>query len=149
MNAIRNALVAFLGSRLAIGMAGVLFIAFAAHSLTAPDRLPPFGRVGLSELGILPTPPGLADVPLPAFIPDDIKADLVASANQAAEKAAPKAAGFVRAYLDAHPDKVRFVNYGATGVFFLLLALTIRLQAATIRRRRKDVYAFVDGGFGT
>lgn len=149
MNTLRNALVAFLGSRLAIGIAGVLFVAFAAHSLTAPERLPPLGRLGLVELGILEPVDVMSAVELPEFIPEDIKADLKQSAQAAASSAAPKATGVIAAYLQNNREQIPAINYAATGLSFGLLMLTFWLQTATIRRRRKDVYAFVDGGFGT
>jgi hypothetical protein len=149
MNALRNMLVAFLGSRLAIGIAGLLFVAFAAHSLTAPERLPPVGRLGLVELGILEPVDVLSAVDLPQFIPEDIKSDLKESARAAASSAAPKATGFISAYLEKHQEQIPAINYVVTALSFGLLLLTSWLQTATIRRRRKDVYAFVDGGFGT
>lgn len=148
MAALRTALATFFGSRLAIGIAGLLFVAFTAHSLTAPDRLPPFGRVGLVELGIIPAPTVDA-IPLPSIIPAEIQSDLRANAVSAASAAAPKAQAKARAVLAAHPEAIRWINYGMAAVSAALLALTFRLQAATIRRKRRDLYAFVDGGYGT
>lgn len=148
MAALRTALATFFGSRLAIGLAGLLFVAFTAHSLTAPDRLPPFGRVGLVELGIIPAPT-LEAIQLPSIIPEDIQSDLRAGAVSAASDAAPKAQARAKAVLAAHPEAIRWINYGMTALSALLLALTFRLQTLTIRRTRRDVYAFVDGGYGT
>lgn len=148
MAALRTALATFFGSRLAIGIAGLLFVAFTAHSLTAPDRLPPFGRVGLVELGIIPAP-AVDAIPLPSIIPAEIQSDLRANAVSAASAAAPKAQAKARAVLAAHPEAIRWINYGMAAVSAALLALTFRLQAATIRRKRRDLYAFVDGGYGT
>lgn len=146
--AIGAAFRSFFGSRLAIGISGVLFVAFAGHSLTAPERLPPFGRVGLVELGIVAAP-DLGQIPLPDLIPADIQADLRGRAQSAVIDNAPKAGQWIGAYLAARPDVVRWINYAATLGSFLLLLLTLQLQTATIKRHRKDVYAFVDGGFGT
>ena len=148
MAALRTALTSFFGSRLAIGLAGLLFVSFAAHSITAPDRLPPFGRVGLVELGILPAPT-MDVVQLPSIIPADIQSDLRASAASAAADAAPKAQAHAKAVFARHPGAVRWINYGMSALSALPLAVTFGLQTVTIRRTRRDVYAFVDGGFGT
>lgn len=148
MAALRAALASFFGSRLAIGLAGLLFVSFAAHSITAPDRLPPFGRVGLVELGIVPAPT-LEVIQLPSIIPADIQSDLRAGVTSAATDAAPKAQARARAALAAHPEAIRWINYGMTALSAVLLAVTFGLQTLTIRRTRRDVYAFVDGGFGT
>ncbi len=148
MAALRTALVSFFGSRLAIGLAGLMFVAFTAHSVTAPDRLPPFGRVGLVELGIIPAPT-LDAIQLPSIIPEDIQSDLRAGAVSAAADAAPKAQARAKALLSAHPEAIRWINYAMAAISAVLLGVTVMLQTATIRRTRRDVYAFVDNGFGT
>ncbi|MFZ4600839.1 MAG: hypothetical protein ACOYM8_00195 [Caulobacterales bacterium] len=149
MSALRAALVAFIGSRLAIGVAALVFVAFAAHSATAPDRLPPFGRVGLAQLGVFAGAPSLDQVQLPDIIPADIQADLRVRAVTAVGEAAPVATRRVSDYLRDHPKVVRWINYAGTLIAFAVLMLAMRLQANTIRTRRSDVYAFVDGGYGT
>lgn len=149
MKTLRAFLVSFLGSRLAIGVAGVLFVAFAAQSVTAPQRLPPIGHIGLVELGVIPAPVVPQIDLLPSIIPAEIQKDLQTRAQEAAASAAPKAQRRIVDYLRAHPEVTRYVNYGATLASFLLLLLTFQLQTQTIKRHRRDVYAFVDGGFGT
>jgi len=148
MSKISAAIRSFLGSRLAIAVAGVFFVSFAAHAVTAPERLPPFGRIGLVELGIVSSPQ-LPGIELPDIIPPEIQAELKAGVSNAVTENAPVAQARVASYLATHPEAVRLVNYLGTGLSLALLLLSLRLQVSTIRRGRSDVYAFVDGGFGT
>lgn len=128
-----------IGSRLGMAIAALIVVAFGAHAAAAPDRFPPVGTVGLSQLGLLPPPPSRPEVAL--TLPDDLaqyEAEVRGAARDAAQAAVgaarPAVLEAVQDYLAANPRLIGPLNAAFASVGLLLLVLAITLCARRMRR---------------
>ena len=112
-------LFAMFTSRLAGAVLLLGILAFGAHSVFAPARLPPFGSLGLENLGL--TQAARAD-PLP------IDADTAQAVRESARDAVQSGLPYVEAYLAAHPQSIPWINRALAGLAAVLLAASMALR---------------------
>lgn len=106
-------------SRLAGGMFLLVLTAFGAHAVFAPARLPPFGALGLEQLG-LANP--FQALPLP------ISAETAEAARESARDAVQSGLPYLEAYLAANPQSLPWINRTLAGLAALLLAASMALR---------------------
>jgi len=115
-------LMAMYASRAAGAVFATCMIAFAAHAVTAPQRLPPFGALNLTQLGL--ADPSQA---LPVPVDADAKTFVRGQALEAQQAAQP----YVQTWLAANPQWVARIN--VAGAVLGLALLLGSLSARTLR----------------
>ncbi len=129
---------ALLGSRLGMAVATLVFVAFGAHTLAAPDRFPPIGTVSLNQLGLLPPAPPKPEVAL--ILPEQIAAyepEIRAEGRAAAQAAKPYLVDAAQEFIARHPVAIPILNAAAAAAGFLLMIVSIGFHAGQIRKARK------------
>jgi hypothetical protein len=139
----------FAGSRLLMAVFGLTVVAFLAHAMMIPQRLPPTGFMSLSALGLAPPPPRFvaADVPgLDRLDPEtraQIKSTLREQAIKYGAKAKTTASDKASAYVKSHPKTVPTLNMIGFLIGMVGLVITIGIHASSIataeRRARRPV----------
>lgn len=104
----------------ALAVSSLCVIAFGAHLLFAPERLPPFGAMTAAQLGL---PLGLPDLGV-----------VGEQAQEAARSAKPHAQDAVARVQAEHPAWVRWINLGGLIVSIALLIVTMALQVRQFRK---------------
>lgn len=112
-------LLAMFTSRLAGAVLLLGLLAFGAHSVFAPARLPPFGSLGLENLGLTP---GARAFPLP------IDADTAQAVRESARDAVQSCIPYLQAYLADHPQSIPWINRALAGLAGVLLAASMSLR---------------------
>lgn len=107
-------------SRLAGAVFCTLMVAFAAHAATMPHRLPPFGAIGLEQLG-------LAD--FSQALPVQVDEETRDTVQEQVEEARSAAKPYVQQWLEDHPEGVARINQSgaALGLLLLLGSLAARM----------------------
>lgn len=122
-----------LGARVTVAIAALALVAFLAHAVNAPGRLPPVGAIGLQELGFIAAPPAPPPLQLPDFLDAATQAQLRQSLRDTAATKAQSGAEVARAYLAANPNAVGILNWVG---FAASLALLLAGIAAMARRQQ-------------
>ena len=112
---------ALLRSNAALAVSAVCMVTFAAQSLVAPERPPPFGALSIAQLG------------LPADLPD--LGEVGRQAQDAARAARPYLGGADADPPTIPPGIMRTLNLLGLGGSLALMVLTLGLQS---RRHRDD-----------
>lgn len=99
-----------------------ILVAFAAHAATAPNRLPPFGTLGLVEIGLVD--PSLA-------LPAPVDAETLDIITEEVSEARSTAKPFLQEWLEANPAWVTRINF--SGAVIALALLLGSLGARTMR----------------
>jgi hypothetical protein len=112
-------LLAMFTSRLAGAVLLLGLLAFGAHSVFAPARLPPLGSLGLENLGLTQ---GARANPLP------IDADTAQAVRESARDAVQSGLPYLEAYLAGHPQSIPWINRALAGLAGVLLAASMTLR---------------------
>ncbi len=112
-------LFAMFTSRLAGAVLLLGILAFGAHSVFAPARLPPLGSLGLQQLGLAEA----AQIPA---LPIDAAAAQAVRDN--AQEAVQAGLPYVEAYLAGHPQSIPWINRVIAGLAAVLLAASMALR---------------------
>lgn len=117
---IANSWQVLVGSPVVVAVFAALAIAFGAHLIYAPDRLPSIGGFGVAAFGLPPLDFGI-----------------VSEGAQEAAAAAGRqgAAGEVQGFFAENPGAVPIVNGVAFGATFVLLIWALAIQTG-IRKRK-------------
>lgn len=112
-------LLAMFTSRVAGAVLLLGLLAFGAHSVFAPTRLPPFGSLGLENLGLTPRVPAYS---LP------IDADTAQAVRESARDAVQSGLPYLAAYLADNPQFIPWINRALAGLAGVLLAASMGLR---------------------
>jgi hypothetical protein len=139
----------FAGSRVLIAVSGLFVVAFLAHSVALPNRLPPIGFINLTTLGLAPAAPTYVAPNLPGLdrLDAETRAKVELTLREQAVKQGAKlrsrAETEVRTYLATHGETVRTINMVGFLVSMLALVGAIGIHANSIaaqeRRARRPV----------
>lgn len=110
---------ALFASRLAGGLLLLGVVAFGAHSVFAPARLPPFGGLGLEQLGLAQT---LQIPPLP------IDAETAQSVRESARDAVQSGLPYGQEFLARNPQIIPRINLGLAIMAAALLAASLAMR---------------------
>lgn len=112
---------AMISSRLTGGGLLLVLVAFGAHGVFAPARLPPIGSLGLQDLGLaqgLGAPPALLD------------AQTAQSVREGAQEAVQAGLPYLARFLADHPGIIPWINFGVAILAAGLLAISATLRMA-------------------
>lgn len=113
-------------ARLTSALLATAMMAFGAHAVFAPGRLPPVGGFSVVDLGLV-EPQAI----LPQAVSAEDFAELRAQARSAREAAQP----YITQWLAQNPQAVRRINIGVAGgaLLLLLASMLLRLRRGTLR----------------
>jgi hypothetical protein len=139
----------FAGSRALMAVFGLMVVAFLAHAVAIPTRLPPAGFISLSAIGLAPPPPQFVAPDLAALdrLDPETRAKVKNTLREQAIKASGSAESIARdktaAYLKAHQNTIPTLNMIGFFVGMIGLVITIAIHAGSIaaaeRRARRPV----------
>jgi hypothetical protein len=137
----------FAGSRLLMAVFGLTVVAFLAHSVAIPQRLPPAGFMSLSAIGLAPPPPQFVAADLPGLdrldveTREKVKSALREQAIKYSAKAKTTATDAAGDYVKDHPKTIPTLNMIGFLVGMVGLVLSIGIHAGSIaageRRARR------------
>lgn len=137
----------FAGSRVLMAVFGLTVVAFLAHAVAIPSRLPPAGFLSLSAIGLAPAPPQVVAPAVPGIdrLDAETRAKVEASVREQAIKYRAKAETGARdaasAYVKKNPNAIPTLNMIGFFVGMIGLVITIGIHASSIaaaeRRSRR------------
>jgi hypothetical protein len=137
----------FAGSRALMAVFGLTVVAFLAHAVAIPGRLPPAGFLSLSAIGLAPPPPQYVAPNLSALdrLDPETRAQVTNALREQAIKARAKAETAARDkaadYLKTHQNTIPTLNMIGFFVGMIGLVITIAIHAGSIaaaeRRARR------------
>jgi hypothetical protein len=133
----------FAGSRVLIAVSGLFVVAFLAHSVALPNRLPPVGFFNLTALGLAPAAPTYVAPNLPGLdrLDAETRAKIETTLREQAVKQGVKlrsrAENEARAYLATHGETVRTLNMIGFLVSMIALVASIAIHAGSIATQER------------
>ena len=117
-NKLLHAFNSVIGSRALMALLATFTLAFALHSIYAPERLPTVGAVSLVQVGLPPLDLGVVGEQLPEVQQAAVNEDLPGQFND---------------FVAEHESQIPLWNWIGLGIAALLLAINLTIM--TIRRR--------------